>query len=161
MQFGIGQSVLRVEDHRLIRGQGRFTDDIDLPGQAWLHVVRSTHANARIRRIDTSAAERMPGVVRVLTGRDVPVNLNTLLSLLDFGLDDEPILSDKKVAYMGEPVAAVIAATEAEARAAAAAISVDWEVLPHVLDVEEAIKKRSQNGEEDSGTYRGQRPKEQ
>jgi CO/xanthine dehydrogenase Mo-binding subunit len=82
----------------------------------------------------------MPGVVKVLTGRDVPVNLNTLLSLLDFGLDDEPLLSDKKVAYKGEPVAAVIAQTEAEARAAAAAVKVDWEVLPHVLDVEEAIK---------------------
>jgi CO/xanthine dehydrogenase Mo-binding subunit len=82
----------------------------------------------------------MPGVVRVLTGRDVPVNLNTLLSLLDFGIDDEPLLSEKKVACKGEPVAAVIAGTEAQARAAAQAVRVDWEVLPHVLDVEEAIR---------------------
>ena len=69
------------------------------------------------------------------------MNLNTLLSLLDFGLDDEPILSPRpRCAYRGEPVAAVIAETEAEARAAAAAVRVEWEVLPHVLDVEEAIK---------------------
>ena len=70
MQFGIGQSVLRVEDHRLIRGQGKFTDDINLPGQAWLHVVRSPHANARIRRIDVETARGAPGVVAVLTGHD-------------------------------------------------------------------------------------------
>ncbi len=82
----------------------------------------------------------MPGVVRVLVGRDVPRNLNTLLSLLDFGLDDEPLLAETKVAYRGEPVAAVIAATEAQARAAAARVRVDWDVRPHVLDVEEAIK---------------------
>jgi CO/xanthine dehydrogenase Mo-binding subunit len=79
-------------------------------------------------------------VVRVLTGRDVPVNLNTLLSLLDFGIDDEPILSTDRVRYKGEPVAAVIAETEAQARDAVAAIRVEWEPLPHVLDVEEAVK---------------------
>ena len=60
-------------------------------------------------------ASAMPGVKRVILGRDVPQNLNTLLSLLDFGIDDEPLLSTQKVAYRGEPVAAVIAATEAQA----------------------------------------------
>ncbi|MEL6774415.1 MAG: molybdopterin cofactor-binding domain-containing protein, partial [Pseudomonadota bacterium] len=117
-----------------------FYDDHLFEGLLHIRCVRSPHHHARIRRIDTSAAERMEGVVRVITGRDVPVNLNTLLSLLDFGLDDEPVLSTTKVAYKGEPVAAVVAETEAQARAAVKAVQVDWEVLPHVLDVEEALK---------------------
>ena len=82
----------------------------------------------------------MPGVRRVLRGRDVPVNINTLLSLLDFGLDDEPVLSESKVAYKGEPVAAVIADTEQQARAAADMVRIEWDVLPHVLDIEEALQ---------------------
>src|SRR5690606_34799286 len=107
-----------------------------------LHIrcVRSPHHHARIRRIDTSEAERMPGVVRIITGKDVPHNINTLLSLLDFGLDDEPLLSDKKVAYKGEPVAAVIAESERAARDAVARVRVDWEELPAVFDVEDAVK---------------------
>src|SRR5690625_7936024 len=83
----------------------------------------------------------MPGVVRIVLGKDVPNNLNTLLSLLDFGIDDEPLISDKKVAYKGEPVAAVIAESERAARDAVAQVRVDWEVRPAVLDVEEAIKQ--------------------
>src|SRR6056297_2555202 len=136
----IGKPTRRQDIVGHVTGRSPFFDDHRFDGLLHLRCTRSPHHHARIWRIDTSAAERMPGVVRVLTGADVPVNLNTLLSLLDFGLDDEPILSDRKVAYMGEPVAAVIAETEAEARAAAAAVRVDWEPLPHVLDVEEAIK---------------------
>lgn len=136
----IGKPTRRQDIVGHVTGRSPFFDDHRFDGLLHMRCARSPHHHARIRRVDTSAAERMPGVVRVLTGRDVPVNLNTLLSLLDFGLDDEPILSDRKVAYKGEPVAAVIAETEAQARAAVAAIRVDWEVLPHVLDVEEAIK---------------------
>ena len=136
----IGKATRRQDIPGHVTGRSPFFDDHLFDGLLHMRCARSPHHHARIRRIDTSAAERMPGVVRVLTGRDVPVNLNTLLSLLDFGLDDEPLLSETKVAYRGEPVAAIIAETEAEARAAAAAVKVDWEVLPHVLDVEEAIK---------------------
>jgi CO/xanthine dehydrogenase Mo-binding subunit len=136
----IGKPTRRQDILGHVTGRSPFYDDHLFDGLLHMRCARSPHHHARIRRIDTSEAERMPGVVRVLTGRDVPVNLNTLLSLLDFGIDDEPVLSDKKVVYMGEPVAAVIAETESEARAAAAAIRVDWEPLPHVLDVEEAIK---------------------
>ncbi len=136
----IGKPTRRQDIEGHVTGRSPFFDDHLFDGLLHLRCTRSPHHHARIRRIDTSEAERLPGVVRVLTGRDVPVNLNTLLSLLDFGIDDEPILSDKKVAYKGEPVAAVIAETEAEARAAAAAVRVEWEALPHVLDVEEAIK---------------------
>src|SRR5690606_9781072 len=81
-----------------------------------------------------------PGVKRVILARDVPRNLNTLLSLLDFGLDDEPLISEKKVAYKGEPVCAIVAESERAAREACARVRVDWEPLPAVFDVEEAIK---------------------
>ena len=136
----IGKPTRRQDIVGHVTGRSPFFDDHLFDRLLHMRCTRSPHHHARIRRIDTSEAERMPGVVRVLTGRDVPVNLNTLLSLLEFGLDDEPILSDKKVSYKGEPIAAIIGQSEAEARAAAAAVKVEWEVLPHVLDVEEAIK---------------------
>lgn len=136
----IGKPTRRQDITGHVTGRSPFYDDHLFDGLLHLRCARSPHHAARIRRIDTGDAERMPGVVRVLTGRDVPVNLNTLLSLLDFGIDDEPILSTDRVRYKGEPVAAVIAETEAQARDAVAAVRVDWEPLPHVLDVEEAIK---------------------
>src|SRR5260221_2693042 len=70
-QFGIGQAVSRFEDPRLLRGQGRFINDVNLPGQAHAVFVRSPHAHANIRSIDVEAAKRAPGVVAVLTGHDV------------------------------------------------------------------------------------------
>ena len=136
----VGKPTRRQDIPGHVTGRSPFYDDHLFDGLLHLRCVRSPHHAARIRRIDTSEAERMPGVVRILTGRDVPVNLNTLLSLLDFGIDDEPILSTERVRYKGEPVAAVIAATEAQARAAVRAVRVEWEALPHVLDVEEAVK---------------------
>ena len=136
----IGKPTRRQDILGHVTGRSPFFDDHLFDGLLHIRCVRSPHHHARIRRIDTSEAGRMPGVVRILTGHDVPNNLNTLLSLLDFGIDDEPLLSTAKVAYRGEPVAAVIADTEAQARAAVKAIRVDWDVLPHVLDVEEAIK---------------------
>ena len=123
-----------------VTGRSPFFDDHLFDGLVHLRCVRSPHHHARIRRIDTSDAERMPGVVRILQGRDLPRNLNTLLLLLDFWIDDEPLRSDTMVAYKGEPVAAVIALTEAQARAAVLRVRVEWDVLPHVLDVEEAVK---------------------
>ena len=136
----VGKPTRRQDILGHVTGRSPFFDDHLFDGLLHLRCVRSPHHAARIRRIDTSDAERMPGVVRILCGSDVPLNLNTLLSLLDFGLDDEPILSTERTRYKGEPVAAVIAETEAEARAAVAAVRVEWEVMPHVLDVEEAVK---------------------
>lgn len=136
----IGKPTRRQDITGHVTGRSPFYDDHLFEGLLHMRCVRSPHHAARIRRIDVSAAERMPGVVRVLTGKDVPRNLNTLLSLLDFGLDDEPLLSTERVRYRGEPVAAVIATSEAKARDAVAAVRVEWEALPHVLDVEEAIK---------------------
>ena len=136
----IGKPTRRQDITGHVTGRSPFYDDHLFDGLLHLRCARSPHHAARIRRLDTGAAERMPGVVRVITGRDVPVNLNTLLSLLDFGIDDEPVIATDRVRYKGEPVAAVIAETEGQARDAAAAIRVEWEVLPHVLDVEEAIR---------------------
>lgn len=136
----IGKRVRRQDIEGHVTGRSPYYDDHQFDGLLHMRYVRSPHHHARIRRIDTTRAAQMPGVVRIVTAADVPTNMNTLLSLLEFGLDDEPVLSDKKVAYIGEPVAAVIALTEAEARAAVKAVQVDWEVLPHVLDPEEALK---------------------
>jgi CO/xanthine dehydrogenase Mo-binding subunit len=136
----VGKPTRRQDIPGHVTGRSPFYDDHLFEGLLHIRCARSPHHHARIRRIDISEAARMPGVVRVLTGADVPENLNTLLSLLDFGLDDEPLLSDRKVAYKGEPVAAVIAETEAQARAAAAAVRIEWEPLPHVLDPEDAVK---------------------
>lgn len=136
----IGKPTQRQDMLGHVTGRSPFYDDHLFEGLLHMRCVRSPHHHARIRSIDTSEAERMPGVKRIITGKDVPNNLNALLSLLDFGLDDEPLLSDRKVAYKGEPVAAIVADSERIARDAVAKVRVDWEVLPHVLDVEEAIK---------------------
>jgi CO/xanthine dehydrogenase Mo-binding subunit len=136
----VGKPTRRQDILGHVTGRSPYFDDHLFDGLLHIRCVRSPHHHARIRRIDIAEAQSMPGVVRVLVGRDVPRNLNTLLSLLDFGIDDEPLLAETKVAYKGEPVAAIIAETEAQARAAVARVRVDWDVRPHVLDVEEAIK---------------------
>ena len=136
----IGKPTRRQDILGHVTGRSPYFDDHLFDGLLHIRCVRSPHHHARIRRIDVTEAQAMPGVVRVLVGRDVPRNLNTLLSLLDFGIDDEPLLAETKVAYKGEPVAAVIAESEAKALAAVARVRVDWDVRPHVLDVEEAIK---------------------
>ncbi|MEM9762550.1 MAG: molybdopterin cofactor-binding domain-containing protein, partial [Pseudomonadota bacterium] len=135
----IGHPRLRQDILGHVTGRTRYYDDHLFDGLLHMRCVRSPHHHARIRHIDTAAAERMEGVVRIVRPSDVPRNLNTLLSLIGFGRDDEALLSPAKVAYRGEPVLAVIAVTERAAREAVAAVRVDWEVLPHVLDVEEAI----------------------
>ncbi|MEL6575868.1 MAG: molybdopterin cofactor-binding domain-containing protein, partial [Pseudomonadota bacterium] len=135
----IGHPRLRQDILGHVTGRTRYYDDHLFDGLLHMRCVRSPHHHARIRHIDTAAAERMEGVVRIVRPTDVPRNLNTLLSLIGFGRDDEALLSPTKVAYRGEPVLAVIAVTERAAREAVGAVRVDWEVLPHVLDVEEAI----------------------
>ncbi|MER9136142.1 molybdopterin-dependent oxidoreductase [Mesorhizobium sp. M0830] len=135
----IGKPHLRVDIIGHVTGRTRYFDDHLFDGMLHMRAVRSPHHHARIRGIDTSAAERMTGVIRIVRAADVPRNLNTLLSIIGFGRDDEPLISSTKVAYRGEPVLAIIATSESQARAACDAVRVDWEVLPHVLDVEEAI----------------------
>ena len=121
-------------------GRTKFYDDHRFDGLLHMRAGRCPHHHARIRAMDLSAVEAAPGVVRVLTGADVPVNLNTLLSLMDFGEDDEEVLATSICRYKGEAVAAVVAESEAAARAAVALARIEWEPLPHVLDVYEALE---------------------
>ena len=118
--FALGQPVPRFEDPRLLRGGGRYVDDMVLPRMVFGHVLRSPHAHARIRSIDDAAAARAPGVKRIIRGADVPVNLNTLLSLIQFGKDDEPSLATDVIRYKGEPILAIVATSERAAREALA-----------------------------------------
>jgi CO/xanthine dehydrogenase Mo-binding subunit len=136
----VGRPTQRQDMLGHVTGTTTFFDDHKLAGLLHLKVLRSPHPHARLRRIDVGEAERMPGVRRVIRGADVPVNLNTLLSLLNFGKDDEPSLAVDKVRYKGEPIVAVVANSEREAFEALSKIRVDYEPLPAVFDVEEAIK---------------------
>ncbi len=147
-KFGIGQPVSRLEDPRFITGRGRFVDDIDLPRQCYGAVVMSPHAHARIKRVDTAKAKAAAGVLAVLTGADVeadklggfspvmpedmggPKGYRTLRSILAIG----------KVRSVGERVAFVVAETLQQARDAAELIQIDYEPLPAVITVEDAVK---------------------
>jgi len=147
-KFGIGQPVPRLEDPRFITGRGRYVDDIDLPRQCHGVLVMSPHAHARIERIDTAKAEAAPGVLAVLTGADVVADkLGSLMPLMpeDMGgpkgyRTPRPILSSGKVRAVGDRVAFVVAETQAQARDAAELVEVDYEPLPAVISIEDAVK---------------------
>jgi len=111
----IGKGTQRQDMLGHVTGTSTYFNDHKLQGMLHLKVLRSPHAHARIRRIDTVEAERSPGVRRIIRGADVPRNLNTLLSLINFGKDDEPTLAVDKVRYKGEPVVAVVADSHREA----------------------------------------------
>ncbi len=151
----IGQPVRRREDARLLTGQGRFSDDWHLDGQAWMAVVRSSHAHAVLRGIDTVAAAAMPGVLGVFTGADVladdlnPIPHSPLPSTKhDMKLhgpggsevfigDHRPLPADK-ARYVGEALAVVVAETRAQAEDAAEAVVIDYQPLPSVADTARA-----------------------
>src|SRR4051795_6934205 len=149
MRFGIGQPVTRKEDARFLIGQGRYVADIDFVRQAHAVLVFSPHAHARIRAVDKAAAEQLPGVHAVLTGEDWGVDgLGTLdpeVMAEDMGgpaghRTKRPPLARGRVRYVGERVAVVIAATEAQARDAAEMVSVDYEILPAVVHAADAVR---------------------
>ncbi len=136
----IGKPTQRQDMLGHVTATSTFFNDHKLQGMLHLKVLRSPHSHARIRRIDASEAERHPGVRRIIRGADVPRNLNTLLSLINFGKDDEPTLAVDKVRYKGEPIVAVVADSHRAAFEALAKIRVDYDPLPTVFDVEEAMK---------------------
>ncbi len=147
MKFGLGQPVRRHEDFRLIRGQGRYTDDIVLPRMSFAYVLRSPVAHARIARIDTGAARTMPGVLFVGTGDDIRADgLGDVPCTIPLVSRDgkprhdtpRPALAQGKVRHVGQPVALVVAETYAQARDAAEAIAVDYDALPAVTDAKAA-----------------------
>jgi CO/xanthine dehydrogenase Mo-binding subunit len=141
-QLGIvGQSVKRRDGVGHVTGQTQYVDDVFYPNMLWLQMVRSPVARGKIRRIDTSRAEAMPGVAAVITAQDVPNNWYTILCLIGIEPNDEPVLAHEEVMYEGEPICAVVAETEDIAREAAAQILLDLDIeeQPPVLDVEYAI----------------------
>ncbi len=148
-KYGVGQPVRRKEDDALVRGKGRYTDDFNLPGQAYAVIVRSTHAHGVIRGIGTDAARAMPGVLGVWTGTDLnaagygPFTCGLPLKNRDGSpllQTNRPALATDKVRFVGDPVAFVVAETLAQARDAAEAVELDIDPLPAVTDPEEAAR---------------------
>ncbi|MFZ0402478.1 MAG: xanthine dehydrogenase family protein molybdopterin-binding subunit, partial [Pseudolabrys sp.] len=146
-KFGIGQPVRRSEDPTLLRGEGRYTDDVNRPGQAYAVMVRSTVAHGVIRGVDTTAAKAMPGVLAVLTAADLAgyggLKCNLPLKSRDgspIRYTPRPALAGDKVRYVGDPVACVIAETVAQAKDAAETVALDIEPLPAVVNARDAVK---------------------
>jgi carbon-monoxide dehydrogenase large subunit len=146
-KFGVGQPVRRKEDDTLVRGKGKYTDDFSLPGQVYAWIVRSSHAHGILRGIDTEAAKAMPGVLGVWTGADLAsANYGPYTCGLPLkSRDGSPLLQTNrtalmtdKVRYVGDPVAFVVAETQAQARDAAEAVVLDIDPLPAVTGAEEA-----------------------
>jgi aerobic carbon-monoxide dehydrogenase large subunit len=148
-KYGVGQPVRRKEDDTLVRGKGKYTDDFNLPGQAYAWIVRSSHAHGVIRGIETSAAKAMPGVLGVWTGTDlVAAGYGPFTCALPMkSRDGTPLhqtnrtaLVTDKVRFVGDPVAFVVAETLLQARDAAEAVEVDIDPLPSVTDPDEAAQ---------------------
>src|SRR5258707_13934966 len=145
---GIGASVVRKEDKRFITGKGRYVDDIKLLGMTHAHFIRSPHAHAKVKGIDSSAALNMPGVVAVLTGQQIVDDKvgNLICGWAITSKDGSPMkmgawpaMAPETVRFVGQAVAVVIAETRNQARDAAEAVAVDYEELPAVVDMHDAV----------------------
>ncbi|MDR3421560.1 MAG: xanthine dehydrogenase family protein molybdopterin-binding subunit [Xanthobacteraceae bacterium] len=146
---GIGAAVRRKEDHRFITGKGHYTDDINRPGQAYAYFIRSPHAHATIKSIDTKAASRLSGVAAIFTGADLTAAKISghICGWTVTGSDGKPMkaapgpaLAHDKVRYVGDEVAVVIADTYAQAKDAAEKVVVEYALLPAVIDPKAAAK---------------------
>ena len=147
-KFGIGQGVTREEDPRLLKGRGLFVNDVNLPDQSYAVVLRSPHAHADIRSIDTTAATALPGVLAVYTGEDVAAdNLGVPGMPAKWMRPDgepmkyrpQPPLALGRVRYVGDPVALIVADTLAQAHDAAEAVLVDYNPLPSITDTARTV----------------------
>ncbi len=156
MQAGIGDTVRRKEDLRLVTGRGCYSDDFNFPNQAYGAAVRSPHAHAFIRGIDVAAARAMPGVLAVLTGADARADgLSRIPHLTAPGTPPDIVLANRdgspvpaaphfvlpndRVRHVGTAVAFVIAETVVQAKDAAEKVVVDYEPLPAVTDAKAAV----------------------
>jgi len=160
MNAGIGSTVRRKEDARLVTGRGNYSDDVNLPGQAYGAAVRSPHAHALIRSVDVTAARAMPGVLAVLTGQDALADgLKRIPHLAAAGTPPDIVLTNRdgspvpvaphhvlatdRVRHVGAAVAFVIAETVAQAKDAAEKVVVDYAPLPAVIDATAAVEKNA------------------
>src|SRR5947209_9495645 len=143
---GIGASVRRKEDHRFLSGRGTYTEDINRPGQVYAVIRRSDRPHARILSIDTAAAKAAPGVIAVYTGADLEgiggIPCGWQIHNKDgtpMAEPKHPVLAVGKVRHVGDPVAVVIAETKQQAKDAAELLDIDYEDLPGVATMREAL----------------------
>ena len=148
-KYGIGQPVTRFEDSRLLRGQGRYINDVNLPSQAYMVLVRSPHAHANIKSINVDAARAAPGVLAVYTGADYTADgLGMPKANMPRKRPDgkpmyapqRPALVSDRVRYVGDPVTMVVADTLEQAKDAAELVEVDYETLRSVTTTEDTVK---------------------
>jgi carbon-monoxide dehydrogenase large subunit len=148
-QFGIGQSLTRIEDERFLTGKGNYVADINLPGQTYAHILRSPHPHARILSIDTSNALKVEGVLEVLTGQNVVADglggipcsqLSGDGGMMNGVRTHQPILAINEVRFVGEGIAMVIAETVDQAKSAIELIEVDYAALSFITEIEQAIE---------------------
>ncbi|MFQ6012056.1 MAG: aerobic carbon-monoxide dehydrogenase large subunit [Thermoplasmata archaeon] len=138
VEGGVGQPIKRKEDARFIRGQGNYVDDVELPGMVYLDIVRSPYAHARITSIDTTEALKVPGVLAVITGKDLEAAglawIPTLMS------DQQMVLPVDRVVHQSQEVAAVVAESRYAARDGVEAVDVDYDPLPVLVDPRKALE---------------------
>ena len=156
---GIGAAVRRKEDLRFVRGAGKYTDDMNLEGQAYAYILRSPHAHASIRSIDTSAARASDGVIAVFTAEDMTAVGGIPCGWQVHSKDGNPmaepkhpVLAEGKVRHTGDPVAVVIAASRTQARDASEGIIIDYDVLDAVVDMQQAVMEGTTSVHDDVGT---------
>src|SRR2546425_2601785 len=153
----IGKEVLRKEDPELLTGQAKYTDDLTLPGMLWMHVVRSPLAHARINGVDLSRARSMPGVIATFSGQDLAADWAGPLLMAwpvteDINNPPHWPLAKDKARYQGDGVAVVVAESRAAAKDAAEAAQIDYDALPVVVDMEEALKEGAPTVHDEFGT---------
>jgi aerobic carbon-monoxide dehydrogenase large subunit len=144
----VGQRIKRKEDRRFVTGEGRYVDDVQLPGMAHGVVLRSPHAHARIAKLDIAAARAMPGVLDIVTGTDLnsakvgglPVGwIVPKTTGAPMTKPPHPVLATERVRHVGDPVAFVVAETRVQALDAMERIEVEYEPLPHITDLESSV----------------------
>ena len=144
----VGASIPQLESHEKLTGSAQFIADLSRPGMLHAAIVQSPHAHARIRGYDLQAALALPGVRAIVTGDDLGDGHR-----MGAFIKDEPAFAKGKVRYVGEIVAAVAADTEAIARQAARLLRVDYEVLPSVVDPEQALAPGAPWVHDDAASY--------
>ena len=138
----IGSRTIRPDGADKVTGRAAYAADTNMPGMIWAKVLRSPHAHANIRGIDTSKAEALPGVKAVITGKDIvdfPFDTPAPFGIQDIRWQSRNVMAREKALYHGHAVAAVAAVTEEIAAEACRLIEVDYEVLPHVVEIEDAL----------------------
>ena len=137
----IGQRTIRPDGADKVTGRAAFAADTNMPGMIWGKVLRSPHPHARIKSIDTSKAEALPGVKAVVSARDIvdfPIDKSVMLGIQDMRWMCRNVMAREKALFPGHPVAAVAATTEAIAAKACELIEVEYEVLPWSIEIDDA-----------------------